>query len=147
MEPCSLCSPDLAPVIDESEHWRLILNHNQRFLGACFLVLRRHLETVTGLTAAEWAGLHPQICRATEALRLQFQPDHFNYAFLQNQDRHVHVHIYPRYAALRMFTGVLFEDVDYPDHYRVPAPARKLEAEQYEQIGGALRGALATMTG
>jgi diadenosine tetraphosphate (Ap4A) HIT family hydrolase len=37
--------------------------------------------------------------RTTERLRRAFAPDHFNYAFLQNQDRHVHQHVIPRYAA------------------------------------------------
>jgi diadenosine tetraphosphate (Ap4A) HIT family hydrolase len=55
-----------------------------------------------------------------------FQPDHFNYAFLQNQDRQVHLHIIPSYAAGRSFAGVTFEDPDYPDHYHVPASPRML---------------------
>src|SRR4051812_30554643 len=117
METCSLCSPNLEPKIAESEYWMLVLNINQRFLGACFWVLRRHLETVTGLTSAEWADLHPQIIRTTQALVQHFKPDHFNYVFLQNQDRHVHMHIYPRYAQARNFAGVTFEDTDYPSHY------------------------------
>jgi diadenosine tetraphosphate (Ap4A) HIT family hydrolase len=145
MEICSLCSPDLAPKITETNSWLLILNTNQRFLGTCFWVLRRHLETVTELTAAEWGELHPQIIRATQALKVQFTPDHFNYAFLQNQDRHVHMHIYPRYARPHVFAGVTFDDPDYPSHYTVPAPARRLQAEQYDQIAQALRSALATI--
>jgi diadenosine tetraphosphate (Ap4A) HIT family hydrolase len=123
----------------------LVLNINQRFLGACFWVLRRHLETITGLTAAEWAELHPQIIRATQALTLQFSPDHFNYAFLQNQDRHVHMHIYPRYARARTFAEMTFDDPDYPSHYTVPAPSRRLTAEQNEAVAQALRSALATL--
>jgi diadenosine tetraphosphate (Ap4A) HIT family hydrolase len=122
----------------------LVLNINQRFLGACFWVLRRHLETVTGLTAAEWAELHPQIIRATQAMTRQFSPDHFNYAFLQNQDRHVHMHIYPRYAQPRTFVGLTFDDPDYPSHYTVPAPSRHLRPEQYDLIAQALRTSLTT---
>jgi len=121
----------------------LILNVNQRFLGACFWVLNRHLEAVTGLTSAEWADLHPQIIRSTQALVQHFKPDHFNYVFLQNQDRHVHMHIYPRYAQPRQFAGVTFEDSDYPSHYTVPAPSRHLRAEQYDLIATALRNTLA----
>jgi diadenosine tetraphosphate (Ap4A) HIT family hydrolase len=142
METCSLCSPELAPQIAESEYWKLILNINQRFLGACFWVLRRHLETITELTAPEWADLHPQLIRTTDALTHHFQPDHFNYAFLQNQDRHVHMHLYPRYAQPRIFAGVMFEDPDYPSHYTVPAPSRHLLSEQYELIVQALRATL-----
>jgi hypothetical protein len=39
------------------------------------------------------------------------------YAFLQNQDRPVHLHVIPRYASARMFARRQFEDPDYPDHY------------------------------
>lgn len=143
MKSCSLCSPDLAPKIVQSQYWMLVLNTNQRFLGACFWVLRRHLETVADLTTTEWMDLHPQLARATQALTLLFSPDHFNYAFLQNQERHVHMHIYPRYAQPRVFTGLTFDDPDYPSHYSVPAPSRHLTAEQYDLIAQGLRTALA----
>jgi diadenosine tetraphosphate (Ap4A) HIT family hydrolase len=123
----------------------LILNTNQRFLGACFWVLRRHLESITELTLAEWTALQPQIIRATRALALRFSPDHFNYVFLQNQDRHVHMHIYPRYAQPRVFADVTFDDPDYPSHYSVPAPARRLAADQYALIVEALRSAFDTI--
>lgn len=63
--------------------------------------------------------------QATAALRSLFAPDHFNYAFLQNQDRHVHLHVIPRYAAERSFAGEVFTDPDYPAHYAVPSPIRR----------------------
>jgi diadenosine tetraphosphate (Ap4A) HIT family hydrolase len=142
METCSLCAPTLAPKIVESEYWKLILNHNQRFLGACFWGLRRHLESITDLTAAEWMDLQPQVIRTTQALVANFQPDHFNYLFLQNQDRHVHMHIYPRYAQPRTLIGITFEDPDYPSHYSVPAPSHLLMPSEYEVIAQQLRGAM-----
>jgi diadenosine tetraphosphate (Ap4A) HIT family hydrolase len=62
------------------------------------------------------------LCRpprwARQRLREVFAPDHFNYAFLQNRDRHVHLHVIPRYAASRIVAGVEFADRDWPDHYR-----------------------------
>ena len=142
MEICTLCSPDLAPKLAESEYWTLILNHNQRFLGACFWALRHHIETITALTPAEWVDLHTQLISVTQALNQHFQPDHFNYVFLQNQDRHVHMHIYPRYAQPRLFAGITFDDPDYPSHYTVPGPARRLLPEQYDIIARALRNTL-----
>jgi diadenosine tetraphosphate (Ap4A) HIT family hydrolase len=144
MESCTLCDPNLGPILAESEYWRLVLNHNQRFLGACFWALRHHEESITALPPQEWSDLHGQLIRVTDALKHHFQPDHFNYVFLQNQDRHVHMHIYPRYAAPRTFAGVIFDDPDYPSHYTVPGPSRRLLLEQHEQIAQALRGTLAT---
>lgn len=96
MEQCGLCSPELAPVLAQGERWLVVLNRNQNLLGKCLLVLRRHIEAVRELTPEEWMELHEQLSRTTEALSLTFRPDHFNYAFLQNQDRHVHMHVIPR---------------------------------------------------
>ncbi len=126
MEACNLCRPDLAPLIARTPAWQLVLNHNQNLLGKCFLALARHEERVPRLTAPEWADLHQLLIVATEALQNAFRPDHFNYAFLQNQDRHIHMHIIPRYAQPRTFAGLVFDDPDYPNHYAVPAPQRHL---------------------
>jgi diadenosine tetraphosphate (Ap4A) HIT family hydrolase/predicted kinase len=141
MEQCNLCDADLGPIIAESTCWRLVLNRNQNCLGKCFLVLRRHLEAVPQLSPAEWTDLHDQLAQATHVLTLALQPDHFNYAFLQNQDRHIHLHIIPRYSAPRVFGGVTFDDPDYPGHYAVPAPARHLTQNQFTALAEELRNA------
>lgn len=139
MQPCSLCDPSTGPILAESLRWRLILNHNQNLLGKCFLVLRRHLESVPQLTADEWVELHYQVARATTMLTATFAPDHLNYAFLQNQDRHIHLHIIPRYAKARQFAELVFEDVDYPGHYAVPAPTRRLGPEHQHALANLLQ--------
>ncbi len=136
---CVLCDASLGPIVCRGEHWRLVLNRNQNLLGKCFLVARRHIEQVAELTEAEWADLRREVARATEALRLAFQPDHFNYAFLQNLERHVHLHVIPRYAERRTFAGLEFEDPDYPGHYAVPSPARRLAQDKFELLAEKLR--------
>jgi diadenosine tetraphosphate (Ap4A) HIT family hydrolase len=90
MEACNLCRADLEPVLMRDHLWHLILNHNQDLLGKCFLVLGRHEEQISNLTALEWSALHDHIRSTTQMLTQVFQPDHFNYVFHQNQDRHVH---------------------------------------------------------
>ncbi len=137
---CGLCSRSLGPVVAESDSWRLILNRNQNLLGKCFLVSRRHIEAVCDLGAAEWADLRDEVVRATASLQSAFQPDHFNYAFLQNQDRHVHLHLIPRYAAQRCWNGLIFTDPDYPGHYAVPGPDRRLSAGDAELLAQTIRG-------
>src|SRR5262249_13641142 len=142
MSACSLCAPDLAPILDEGVYWRLVLNHNQNLLGKCFLVLRRHEEAVVALTTDEWMELQQHSTRATHALVLAFAPDHFNYAFVQNEDPHVHLHIIPRYAGTRTFAGRLFIDPDYPDHYAVPSPTNRLSADEALALAEHLRSQL-----
>jgi diadenosine tetraphosphate (Ap4A) HIT family hydrolase len=80
-------------------------------------------------------------CRGCERLRSAFAPDHFNYAFLQNQDRHVHLHVIPRYAAPREVSGVVFDDPDYPDHYAVPGRERRLSPAVFAVLAELLNGA------
>jgi len=139
MKHCDLCDTNLGPIIARSAYWQLVLNRNQNLLGKCFLALRRHLETVPELSLAEWADLHGQLVLATKVLALAFQPDPFNYAFLQNQDRHIHLHIIPRYGEPRVFAGVTFDDPDYPSHYAVPSPLRYLTEDQYSTLAERLR--------
>lgn len=92
---CGLCAPSLGPIVMESTSWKLIVNLNQNLLGKCFLTLNRHAESVSDLSETEWIDLHRQLKRTTKALTEAFAPAHFNYAFLQNQDKHVHFHVIP----------------------------------------------------
>ena len=123
MNECSLCNPELKPLIATEQYWRLVLNLNQNLLGKCFWVLQRHEEQVVEMTEYEWAELHSNIRRTVEILCRLWRPDHFNMAFLQNQDRHVHFHIIPRYAGRRYVGKHEFDDLDYPSHYAVAGPS------------------------
>jgi diadenosine tetraphosphate (Ap4A) HIT family hydrolase len=139
---CVLCSDDLSPILDTSSFWRLVLNRNQNLVGKSMLVSRRHIEAVDELSANEWDDLRLQVRRIASALRQVTRPEHFNYAFLQNQDRHVHLHVIPRYASPRLAAGIDVDDPDYPDHYAVPAPYRPLDPEQAAQLARLLHAAL-----
>jgi diadenosine tetraphosphate (Ap4A) HIT family hydrolase len=138
---CALCRPELeTPIVRQTDLWRTALNRNQNLLGKLIIVLRRHLEDVAGLTGDEWVDLHDGVAWTTAHLRRAFSPDHFNYAFLHNQDRHVHLHVIPRYAGNRTVGGATFSDPDYPAHYRVPGDQRIVDRELLEQIAAEIRG-------
>ena len=135
---CALCAPELqTPVLRESHHWRTALNRNQNLLGKTIVVLRRHEEAVAALSADEWTELQGELGWVTERLRRAFAPDHFNYAFLQNEDGHVHLHVIPRYAGSRVVSNVTFDDSAYPHHYR-PGEERRLGSEQIDAIAAAI---------
>lgn len=125
------------PVLRRGEHWLVALNRNQNLLGKAMIVLLRENELVTAVTAAEWTELHEHLVWTTRRLRDAFAPDHFNYAFLQNQDRQVHLHVVPRYASPREFAGLVFEDPDWPGHY-MPGVERLLESAAYAALADAL---------
>ena len=95
--------------------------HRPQLLVKAIIVLRRHEESVAALTADEWVERRSQLIRMTTALDKAFRPDHYNYAFLQNQDRHVHLHVFPRYATARRVGGEEFTDADYPTTTASPA--------------------------
>ncbi len=121
MTECVLCRSRLeTPTLRESGFWRIAINRNQDFLGKSIIVLRRHEEAVVRLTGDEWADLQAEIGWITERLHSAFEPDHFNYAFLQNVDRHVHLHVVPRYVEGRTLAGHRFDDAEFPDRYSAP---------------------------
>jgi len=84
------------------------------------------VEDVVLLSPEEWSELHAEMEWVTERLRDAFSPDHFNYSFLQNQDRHVHLHVIPRYVGTRHVAGVEFSDLDYPERYLEPAADERI---------------------
>jgi diadenosine tetraphosphate (Ap4A) HIT family hydrolase len=119
-----------------------VVNRNQNVLGKLFIALRRHEEDVASVAADEWDELREEIRWATERLQDAFAPDHFNYSFLMNADRHVHLHVIPRYVGVRSFAGLEFRDPDYPDAYRpVAGRAEVAGADVIAGVAAALRPA------
>lgn len=131
---CALCRP-MNGEIAAFGYWRVVVNLNQDKLGKVMLVLRRHEEDVCSLDEDEVSALWAAMRGVRSALDTCFQPDHYNYSFLMNQDRHVHLHIIPRYRGTRTFAGVEFTDDE-----RIPE--QRLPAYQHEQIVTVLRDAL-----
>jgi diadenosine tetraphosphate (Ap4A) HIT family hydrolase len=138
---CLLCEGQLeTPVVRASPLWFAFVNRNQDLLGKTIIALRRHEEEVAGISRAEWAELQQEIRWVTERLRQAFAPDHFNYAFLMNADRHVHLHVIPRYVGTRTVAGFRFADPDYPASYRVPpGPAEVASRAVIATVEAALR--------
>lgn len=136
-ESCFFCTNRIEPkdYVGSGSYWHVIINRNQNYLGKTMLVLKRHETDVTALTAEEQIEFWQLLADVHKALGMLFQPDHFNYTFLMNQDAHVHLHVIPRYKASRDFAGLTFADERYGDHYRlsenlVPIEVRKKLAEE-----------------
>lgn len=141
-ESCLFCANGTEPkdFVGPRVHWRVIVNRNQNHLGKTMLVLKRHETDVAALTPEEQREFWPLLADMRHALEMLFQPDHFNYAFLMNQDAHVHLHIIPRYKTPREFAGLTFVDESFGEHYRLsenivpPEVREKLAAELRAQI-------------
>ncbi len=132
---CLLCQPLTDDQVYSGQHWRAVVNHNQNKLGKCMIVLKHHDEDICNLSDDELRDLWAIIRKLKGALTSCFQPDHFNYAFLMNQDAHVHLHVIPRYHGQRTFAGIEFEDSD-------AVSQRKLPQAAHQQIVSLLREAL-----
>jgi diadenosine tetraphosphate (Ap4A) HIT family hydrolase len=112
-----LCNPKPDEVVHEGHYWRILVNQNQNLLGKCFIALRRHEEDLFNLRQAELDELWSMAAKARVALKELFQADHFNFAFLGNSDRHLHLHLVPRYRGTRFFAGLVFDDKAWGHHY------------------------------
>jgi diadenosine tetraphosphate (Ap4A) HIT family hydrolase len=121
-------------------YWSLYLNDNQNLLGKVMLVLNRHCESVPELTPEEWMQLRVEVHDAELALDRLFRPDHFNLMFLMNLDRHVHLHVVPRYRTARTYAGEDFADRDYGS--LATTAARRMTDEWLNGLVGDLRDAL-----
>jgi len=130
---CSGCDNfqiDPRDLVGTWDHWHVVVNWNQNYLGKVMLVLRRHATDVTALTANEQAELWRLLGDVKTALLGAFQPDHINYAFLMNQDAHVHMHLIPRYAQRRVFGGTTFTDGRLGEHYDLGSQIVPVELRQ-----------------
>lgn len=119
--PCAFCDHLIVPTdyICTWSYWQVIVNQNQDYLGKVMLVLIRHETDVTSLNGAEQVEFWQLLSAVHRALSSILQPDHYNYAFLMNGDRHVHFHVIPRYASSREFSSLTFSDGHLGEHYQI----------------------------
>lgn len=136
-DSCLFCANRAEPkdYVGSRSYWHILINRNQNYLGKTMLVLKRHETDVAALTADEQIEFWQLLAHIHSALAMLFQPDHFNYAFLMNQDTHVHLHLIPRYKTSREFARLTFTDSHFGKHYQlteniVPIEVRQKLAEE-----------------
>jgi diadenosine tetraphosphate (Ap4A) HIT family hydrolase len=110
---------------------------NQNLLGRCVVALKRHEEDLFKLTTTEREELWELAAKVRQALSNLFQADHFNFSFLGNSDRHLHLHIVPRYRGTRFFAGLVFDDKAWGHHYDLIP--RRVPPEVAMQLVAALK--------
>ena len=103
-------------VVFEGEHWRAVLDPDQRSLGKMFISLLEHRESMADLTIEQSTELFLTMSRLERAILRAYSPTHFNWLCLMNnavaagQSTHVHWHLHPRYSEDRMVAGEAFAD-------------------------------------
>ncbi len=131
---------DAGSVVETGELWTIAVNRNQNLLGKLILVLNRNCTDVRELEPPEWDQLMVDMRRVTAALDAMFQPDLFNYAFLMNMDRHVHLHVLPRYAGPRTWHGAVFRDTRWGE--ASGDDVRRLPEDELTKLAVAIRAHL-----
>ncbi len=143
LETCFFCqNPSNNLTIKEFRYWNLELHKNQDYLGRCVLVLRRHLVDLFEISEFEREELFLTMENIKHALINTFNPDHFNYASLGNEERHLHLHIIPRYSKPVKFMNNVFVDRKWGKN---PYPYDKTflaSSEVYSKIVEQLRKSL-----
>lgn len=135
---------DPATVIEEGDLWTIALNRNQNLLGKTMIVLERPCTAVADVDQAEWLALQLEIRRVVAALRSLFEPDQFNFAFLMNVDAQVHLHVVPRYASARRWSGWDFTDPDWGGPFG--NEQHQLDVEKLAVLASEVRSALSEAT-
>ena len=124
-------------IISEYDHWTLLINDDQAYLGRAYawLVRQGEMQRLTSLTSLEREELFEVVLREYEAaLDELWQPDHMNYAWLGNYFRqhggHGHMHLIPRYSGDRKLGTLIFRDIrwemNYTPHARKTPSVRTL---------------------
>lgn len=135
MDNCVFCKNEFSQYrVEQYSNWDVqVFRDDQYYIGRLAVVLKgRHIENMVNLTKEEREELFelvlPDINRGLNNL---FSPDHYNYASLGNDCRHLHLHVIPRYKNPVTFDGTEFEDEYWnqtykQDYERIELPIDKL---------------------
>jgi diadenosine tetraphosphate (Ap4A) HIT family hydrolase len=101
-------------LIEEFDHWLILLRPAQPTLGSLILAAKSDVTVFADLPDAAFAEL-AIVSRAIEtALSAAVTHEKLNYLMLMMVDPHVHYHVIPRYSCERTHEGVTFEDHGWP---------------------------------
>ncbi|MCL5430554.1 MAG: HIT family protein, partial [Candidatus Marsarchaeota archaeon] len=106
-------------------HWVVALHEDQKYIGRCKVILKRHAGDLDQLSDAEWSDLSRLVKKLENSLRLSFNATMFNWTCLMNEafrktsapNPHVHWHFRPRYKKNVKFSGLVFVDKEFGTHY------------------------------
>lgn len=106
-------------LIKDYKYWSIYIHENQGYLGRCVIWCKREdALDLADATKKEQEELFIILKVLKNASKICFNPDWFNYAFLGSVTQHLHGHFVPRYAKLKEFMGITFEDKLYGHKYK-----------------------------
>lgn len=99
-------------------NWSVYLHQSQCYLGRLYLAaLREDDVDLFDMTLEEREEFFDIGKKVKKALTELFNPDRLNYLNLQNEWRHLHIHVIPRYSTPRSFDSITFTDERWGKNY------------------------------
>ena len=121
---CNLSEEDRRFQVYESESWSVFLSDEQDYIGRCILLLKRHCNSLSELTADEWDELHHLAVKVETCLKTALGATLCNWSCLMNSfykqsapDPHLHIHVRPRYDKPVVINGNTYTDSEFGHHY------------------------------
>ena len=121
-----------ATLIEEYEHWVVLLRPAQPTLGSLVLAAKSEARRFPELSQEAFAELREAVADIEDALTVAVRHEKINYLMLMMIDPHVHFHVIPRYEGERSARGVTVLDAGWP---KAPALGEAIELRP-EQIAG-----------
>lgn len=88
-------------ILFQGEYWCFFLHHRSLLVaGQGFIALRRHCETLAGLSSAEAAELGIVMQRVSAALTEVVGAEKVHFGLYAEDVKHLHVHVIPRTSTL-----------------------------------------------
>lgn len=98
-------------IVGETSNWQIIVRQAQHTLGMLVIVYKdKSISSLTELNNEHLIELKDLLLRLEQILKGLYQADRFNYLQAGNENPSLHIHVIPRYEALRVVNGVEFTD-------------------------------------
>jgi diadenosine tetraphosphate (Ap4A) HIT family hydrolase len=108
---CELCDHPGGELLWQNDLGRVVLVDDPQYPGFCRVILNRHVEEMTDLSASERLQIMTMVFAVESTIRLVVQPDKINLASLGNVVPHLHWHIIPRFENDRHFPNSIWGEV------------------------------------
>lgn len=100
--------------IKEFENWIVVIREKQVTLGASVILLKRQINSLSGMTEAEVKEFPKVIEWYEEKCQKCYGAEKFNYVVAMMKDNFVHYHAFPRYSFDINMYGKEWRDEDWP---------------------------------
>lgn len=104
--------------IKDYKYWTIFIHDNQSYSGRCIIWCKRSRAVdLADANLDELKELTIILKELKQTIHKIFEADWFNYSFLGNATKHLHMHFVPRYESSRQFENVIFKDARHGHNY------------------------------